>query len=129
MSAVMRTAAATQIDIALVRRLFGKRSIVGMIGLCLLLAAQSFAAGQTGAEAAAIDDGWRRTKFGWENIRDWNLPPEQLDLSGSAPIAPAILSPTAEHLLGLSHPLAVAVGLSLIAAAALRCAAVPELSH
>ena len=90
-----------------------------MIGLCLFLSLAS----QLHAESAVLDDGWRRTKFGWENIRDWNLSPEQLALFGDVPVAatrPIILSPTTDLLLKLSHPLAIAFVLGTAAIVALR---------
>jgi hypothetical protein len=118
----MQTAALARNDNDASIRIFGKRAIAGTIGLCLLL----FAAVDSSAEQkSTVDDGWRRTKFGWENIRDWNLPPEQLALHGSMPVSPAILSPVAESLLWCSHPLAVALALAVVAVGGLHIAALP----
>jgi len=79
------------------------------------------------ADQELVDDGWRRTKFGWENIRDWDLTPEQRELAGSAPIA--ILSPAAEHLLLLSHPLAIAAAMGLVAVGILHFATLAQVRY
>lgn len=90
---------------------------IGIAALLCLVAVQA-----SGTE----DDGWRRTKFGWQNIKQWNLPAEMHELPGLSPrvgaiaTLPAITSPAAEKLSVLLHPAVIALGLMLVAFGALR---------
>jgi hypothetical protein len=93
--------------------------MIGMLFLVLLNAAAH-------AGPAEVDDGWRRTRFGWENIKNWDLTPAQRELPSAAPLSPAIQSPSAETVSKLLHPCILAVGLSLLAIAALHFSAALE---
>src|SRR5436190_11662558 len=74
----------------------------------------------TAGDSSVIDDGWRRTKDGWENIADWHLPPEYLQqLTGAEPRTfPALLPAERQPWLQV-HPLAIAGGILLLAGIAL----------
>jgi hypothetical protein len=93
----------------------GKRVTTGTLGLLLLVLLNAVAH----ADPAEVDDGWRRTRFGWENIKNWDLSPEQRELPTAVTFSPTILSPVAADQLSLLHPGVLAAGLSLLAVAAL----------
>lgn len=93
----------------------GKRVTTGTFGLLLLLLLHAVAH----ADPAEVDDGWRRTRFGWENIKNWDLSPEQRELPTAATFPPTSLSPVAADRLSLLHPGVLAAGLSLLAIGAL----------
>lgn len=99
-------------------RPFVTTATTGSVGFLFVLLLSSIAQ----AGPAEVDDGWRRTRFGWENIKHWNLSPEQRELPVAAPIAITELLPAAKSSPVLFHPLVVALGLSLVAVAALRTA-------
>ena len=95
--------------------MFGR---AGCCTLLLVLAAlnQGIVAGEADANS---DDGWRRTKNGWEHISTW--PTEAIQQLGvnDVPATPTQLSPTSERWQRL-HPGLLAVGLCLAAGFALR---------
>lgn len=93
----------------------GKRVTTVTIGLLLLVLMNAVAH----AGPAEVDDGWRRTRFGWENIKNWDLSPEQRELRTAVAFSPTILSPVAADRLSLLHPGVLAAGLSLLAIGAL----------
>lgn len=103
---------------------FAKTVTIGSIGLLLLLLLN--AAAQAGP--AEVDDGWRRTRFGWENIKDWDLIPEQRELPSATPLTPVIVSPAADTLFMLLHPGVLALGLSVLAVTTLHLATPRELA-
>ena len=95
-----------------------KLGVVGLSALLLALVAlnQSLVAGEAGTD---IDDGWRRTKDGWEHISTWPVEVTQQLAADESPTTSAQISPTAERWQRL-HPGVLAVGLCLAACFALR---------
>lgn len=92
----------------------GKSVMIGSLALIAVLTAPNTSC----AEEAAIDDGWRRTKNGWENIATWRVSRAEMTLPSNEPIAPAIISAAADRWL-LWHPAAVAAGLLAMSGAGL----------
>jgi hypothetical protein len=90
--------------------------VLGLATVLLIFAAL----GNAGADqnAANVDDGWRRTKDGWENIATWPTESVELLLANQVSRAPAIISPTAARWLQL-HPAILASGMCLLAGLAL----------
>lgn len=86
---------------------------IGGILVLLLLCGNAFAG------LGDVDDGWRRTKDGWEHISQWQLTSSQMELLANTPSAPAVLSPTAEQLMSAAHPVLFAIGIAILGGVAL----------
>jgi hypothetical protein len=99
----------------------GKRVTTVTIGLLLLVLMNAVAH----AGPAEVDDGWRRTRFGWENIKNWDLSPAQRELPTAATFSTAEFHPAIADRLSLLHPCVLAAGLSLLAVGAL-CLTMPQ---
>ena len=91
----------------------GKRCLFGTLLLLGSLAAMAVA-----GDAFSPDDGWRRTKHGWENVSTWGVSAADLsDLTGQR-LPSFTISPPVD--VGpLWHPAVIAIGVLLIGAAGL----------
>lgn len=93
---------------------FATTATTGTIGMLFMLLVSATAL----AGPAEVDDGWRRTRFGWENIKHWDLTPEQRELPSATPL-PSVVVGTSESPTILLHPGILAIALSMLAIAAL----------
>ena len=94
-------------------------TVVFLGALWVLVVAAS--PGIAGADEASADcdDGWRRTKDGWEHIATWPVSQSDLQVADHLPLAPALSSPATENFPQL-HPGLLAAGMCLLAGLALR---------
>ncbi len=90
---------------------FRKLGIARLTALlfAIVVLSHGYAAGEA---ATNIDDGWRRTKDGWEHISTWPLAAQPVDDQLST--VPAQISPAADYFLIL-HPALLAVGICVAA--------------
>jgi hypothetical protein len=89
----------------------GSTVLSRIAGIFLLL----FVSGNAFAGPADVaDDGWRRTKNGWEHISQWQLSTKQLEGLTNPTIAPAVLSPSLDQLMTGFHPVIFALGIGLV---------------
>lgn len=84
------------------------------IFLLLLVSGNVFA-----GPADVMDDGWRRTKDGWEHISQWQLSVEQLEVLTNPTIAPAVLSPSLDQLMTAFHPVVFSLTIAILGGVAL----------
>lgn len=94
---------------------------VRTLGFFVLVLAVFAATSQLRADDVApnSDDGWRRTKDGWEHIATWRVITNELPPITDLPLAPAVVSPAAESWQKL-HPGILAAGVGLFSCLALR---------
>ncbi|WP_145093616.1 hypothetical protein [Anatilimnocola aggregata] len=97
-------------------RSFALLKTTGAIGTLLLVLSATV---DVRAQDNGLDDGWRRTKDGWEQMATWNLPTNVVAAEFDAESFAVMTLPRWQGSV-FFHPAMIAISLVAIAAACLR---------